>query len=97
VSEHKFNPVVRYLAQNLGVKIARDEVKSMRRKAHGEAVLSYFEKRPRKIGRLIDGGWIIRGMRKERDKERKNESLFSGLSWGEADQTRSLSNASGGG
>lgn len=68
MSEHGHNPVVLYLKDNPGVKISSQEVSAMRRKAHRKALEAYFEKNPRRTGRLLDGGWIIRGMRKEHDK-----------------------------
>jgi hypothetical protein len=69
MGEHRFNPVVKYLSENSGVLISSQEVKRMRNAARSDAIDRYFEKNPRKLGRLLDGGWIIRGMRKERDKK----------------------------
>jgi len=69
MSEHRFNPVVKYLSGNPGVRISSQEVKRMREAARSNVIKSYFEKNLRKLGRLLDGGWIIRGMRKKHDKE----------------------------
>ena len=70
MSEHRLNPVVQWIQAHPGfAKLSLPERNSMKKEAHDEAVSSCFDKNPRKIGRLLDGGWIIRGMRKNHDKE----------------------------
>lgn len=70
MGEHKHNPVVKWLKEHIGfAKMSLSERRSMKKEAHEKALEAYFEKNPRRVGRLLDGGWIIRGMRKEHDKE----------------------------
>jgi len=70
MGEHAHNPVVKWLKEHVGfARMSISERKSMKNNARGNVVAAYFEKNPRKIGRLLEGGWIIRGMRKEHDKE----------------------------
>lgn len=42
MGEHRFNPVVKYLEENPGVRISSQEVKRMRKAAHLDAVASFL-------------------------------------------------------
>lgn len=46
MGEHKFNPVVKLLAENPGLKISSQEVKRMHREAHRKAIEAYYRDHP---------------------------------------------------
>lgn len=48
MGEYKFNPVIKYLEENPGVSISRDQRAWMHKKAHEKAIKDYFEKHPKK-------------------------------------------------